>query len=348
MSLLRFSGLIVAFLAFIVIFFRLRRHSENRVDVAVLSIFGFFMLMVSLFPGLLTLPAEVLSLDHHERGRLLTLLIMSSGSLWFLLIYERGKSKYLSAGFDRLVRAMAVDKFILSHHDHLIGENSILIVIPAYNEGENLARILPTLPTTILDVPVFLLIVDDGSSDYTASLCRRLNVPCARHLINRGGGAALRVGFDIALHIKPRVIVTMDGDGQHRPEDLEKLVAPILDKNADIVIGSRMLGDMERYSRLRYWGVVLFGKFISLILGQKVTDPASGYRALNPAILNICELNQDQYHTAELIIEAVKHNLCLNEQPVLIKQRISGKSKKGKNVKYALYFFKTIIRTWFK
>jgi hypothetical protein len=348
MSLLRFSGLFVAVVVFTVIFFRLRRHSENRLDVAVLSIFGFFLLMVSLFPGLVSLPAEVLSLDHHERGRLLTLLILSSVALWFFLIYERGKSKYLSAGFDRLVRAMAVEKFIHSHHDQMLNKNSILIVIPAYNEGENLARILPTLPAMILDVPVLLLIVDDGSSDHTASLCRDLNVPCARNLINRGGGAALRVGFDIALHIKPKLIVTMDGDGQHRPEDMENIIYPILNNQADLVIGSRMLGKMERYSTLRYWGVILFGKMISMLLGQKITDPASGYRAFNSRVLKACELTQDQYHTAEMIIEVSKRGLKTIEQPITIKNRISGKSKKGTNCKYALYFLKTVLRTWMR
>lgn len=346
MSFLRVFGIILALAVFAVVFMRLRRHAESRLDIAILSAFGFGVLLVSLFPGLVNLPAEVLSLDRHERGRLLTLLIISSVLLWLLLIYERGKTKHLSLGFDNLVRSMAVDRFFKSGFS--IEPGAILVIIPAYNEENNLSHIIPDLPKEIMGKQVTPLVIDDGSKDNTSKICFDLDVPCAVNLINRGGGAALRVGFDIALQAKPDVIVTMDGDGQHRIEDIAKLVEPIVNGEAEIIIGSRLLGEMEHYSVLRYWGVVFFGRLISLLIGQKVTDPASGFRAFTPRVLETCVLTQDQYHTAELIIEAAKKRLTVQEVPITIKKRLSGESKKGKDLKYALHFLRTIIRTWFR
>lgn len=346
MSLLRLFGLICAFVSLWLVFLRLRHHSESRFDVAVLSAFGVAMLMLSLFPGLMNLPAELFSLDKHERGRLLTLLILSTVVLWFLVIYERGKTRILSQGFDRLVRSIAVDKYF-ENPPH-IQDDSILVIIPTYNEESNLCQIIPDFPEDISGRPVIPLIVDDGSLDRTQDICRDFAIPQARNLINRGGGAALRAGFDIAQRLNISVIVTMDGDGQHRSEEIANLVDPIINGEADLVIGSRLLGEMESYSRLRYWGVVLFGRLVSLLIGQRITDPASGFRAFAPCVLENCVLLQDQYHTAELIIESAKHNLRITECPVTIKKRISGKSKKGKNWKYALLFFRTIIKTWFR
>jgi glycosyltransferase involved in cell wall biosynthesis len=311
-----------------------------------MSAFGFAMLLLSLFPGLMNLPAELFSLDMHERGRLLTLLIISVVVLWFLVIYERGKARILSQGFDRLVRSLAVDKFFEAPTH--IQADSILVIIPAYNEESNLGHIIPGIPKEILSKRVIPLIVDDGSLDQTQEICASFVVPKARNLINRGGGAALRVGFDIAQRLNISVIVTMDGDGQHQTEEIANLVEPIINDEADLVIGSRLLGQMESYSSLRYWGVVLFGRLVSLLIGQRITDPASGFRAFAPCVLENCVLIQDQYHTAELIIESAKRNLRITECPITIKKRLSGKSKKGKNWKYALLFFRTIVKTWFR
>ncbi len=344
MSLLRIFGLIVALVCFGLVFWRLRRYSESRTDVAFLSIFGTGLFLVCLFPSLVNLPTEILSLDTSERGRLFTLLIVSSVALWFLFITERGKTEHLARGFDGLVRTLAVERF--ENASAAIPAGAILVIIPAYNEKDNLDQTIPEIPKEIEGKPVVPLVIDDGSRDDTCRLCRSLHIPVARNLINRGGGAALRAGFDIAKNSAADVIVTMDGDGQHRPEDISTLVAPIVADQADLVIGSRLLGEMEQYSKLRYWGVVLFGRMISLLLGQKVTDPSSGFRAFTPRVLKTCVLIQDQYHTAELIIEAAKHELRIMERPITILRRLSGTSKKGKDFKYALYFLRTIIRTW--
>ncbi len=347
MSILRVFGIILALAIFAVIFFRLRRHSESRLDVVVLFFFGLTMLLVSLFPSMVNLPTEIFSLDKHERGRLLALLIISSVALWLLLIYERGKTRFLSQGFDRLVRALAVDMFF-ERNTVNFGAESILVLIPAYNEVDNISAVISGLPAIIHERSVYCIVVDDGSSDGTGEIAAQQGALVARNIINRGGGAALRVGFELALALGVDIIITMDADGQHQPEDMPRLVEPLLDDTAELVIGSRLLGSMERYSRIRYVGVHVFSWLLSVILGKKITDPASGFRAMNSKVLRSCLLVQDQYHTAELIIEAVKNNTRIIEIPVVIKRRLSGKSKKGKNISYALCFFRTIIKTWLR
>lgn len=305
------------------------------------------MLLTSLFPELINVPSELLSLNAQKGGRLLTLLIISNVVMWFLITYERGKLRFQSSCFDELVRNQAVERFSERYKLDRETEN-ILVLIPAYNEKNNLSIVLSQLPHKVLGLPVVPIVLDDGSTDDTALLCQDRNVMCARNIINRGGGAALRLGLEISKQMGVKTIVTMDGDGQHQPAEITTLVEPILKKQADLVIGSRILGEMENYSRIRYWGVGFFGVLISRLIGQKVTDPASGFRAFNRRVLMSCCSTQDQYHTAELIIEASKRSLCIVEKPVFIKRRLSGESKKGKEWKYAFFFLKTILKTWIR
>jgi hypothetical protein len=347
MSVLRIFGLLCAIVAFAIVFFRLRKVSSSRFDVWVLSAFGVIMLLISLFPGLVNLPSEVLSLDKYKGGRLLTLLIVSNVALWFLMIYERSKSRLQARNFDELAHNLATERFLAEYGCPIVSE-SILVVVPAYNESENLAHVFSSMPEKLMGLPVISIVIDDGSTDNTVEFCRNREVMVARNMVNRGGGAALRLGFQIARQSKARIVVTMDGDGQHSPEEIATLIAPVMDKQADLVIGSRILGGMEKYSQMRYAGVKFFAMLISSLIGRKITDPASGFRAFNQKVLQSCSFMQDQYHTPEMIIEVSKRGLKIVEQPVHIKRRLSGESKKGKDWKYALYFLRTIIQTWFR
>jgi hypothetical protein len=140
----------------------------------------------------------------------------------------------------------------------------------------------------------------------------------------------------------------MDADCQHRPEDMAALVRPIVQKELEFVIGSRILGQREQDSLLRISGVYLFGWLISLLLGKKITDPSSGYRAFDMKIMAAIDLHEDQYHTSELIIAAVRNGIQIGERPITILRRKYGKSKKGRNLKYALNFARAILKTWWR
>jgi glycosyltransferase involved in cell wall biosynthesis len=140
----------------------------------------------------------------------------------------------------------------------------------------------------------------------------------------------------------------MDADGQHNPEEIPNLLSPIIEDKHDIVIGSRILGGRERDSRLRLIGVYFFSFIINRLLGTKITDPASGFRAFKMNALKSIYLYEDQYHTSELIITAAKEGVRIGEVPITIHKRRFGKSKKGKNWKYGLHFSLTIIKSWWR
>lgn len=347
MSTLRLVGIAIGVIAIAFCFLRLRSYTARRTDIWLVFLFGIILILVGLFPGLVNLPADMISLGNRQGGRLITLLLISNAFLWLLLFYERNKndSRYLK--FDHWVRNATVNEFMADSIQN-IQPGSILVLIPAYNEAENLDIVLPRIPRQILDKKVTVLVVDDGSTDQTSVIAKKHGALTAIHQTNRGGGAALKVGYKISKLIRPALIVTMDADGQHNPNEIETLVTPILKDDADFVIGSRIIGSSDKYSWFRLFGVGLYSKMINIILGTHITDCSSGFRAFNLSVLENCLLLQDQYHTAELIIEAAKRNYRINEQPIHIAKRLSGSSKKGKDIKYALAFFRTILKTWIR
>jgi glycosyltransferase involved in cell wall biosynthesis len=224
----------------------------------------------------------------------------------------------------------------------------VLVLIPAYNEEENIGHVLEGMPKQVWGLETGVLVIDDGSRDQTTQVARDAGAWAIRSPANRGGGAALRAGFDIGGHLGSEIVVTMDGDGQHDPSQMERLVQPIAEDRLDFVIGSRLLGEREPDSVLRLMGIHFFNAVIRLLTTAKVTDCSNGYRALRLAVLDRLELRQDQYHTSELIIEAAKKGVRIGEVPVTVSRRLSGESKKGRSWLYGMSFAKTVLKTWLR
>jgi glycosyltransferase involved in cell wall biosynthesis len=195
---------------------------------------------------------------------------------------------------------------------------------------------------------VCVLVVDDASEDETRKIVQGHEHLVVSNMVNRGGGAALRLGYDISRKAGARICVTMDADGQHKPDEIQKLVLPISNGQYDFVIGSRILGKREKDSLIRLVGVYVFGKIISLLLGKRITDPSSGFRAFRMDAMGDIDLYEDQYHTSELIIEAVKKGMRIGEVPITMLRRKYGKSKKGLDWRYGLRFARTIVTAWWR
>jgi len=346
-STLRLTGIVIGTFALLVCFYRLRVYADKRTDVWFLFVFGVALLLVGLFPGLVNFPSAMLKMEGQQWGRLLTLLIFSNIFLWFFLFYQRAKNETRYYQFDNLVRALTVTDFLRNNTLDQV-EGSIVVLIPAYNEAENLAVVLSKIPKSVNSKPVSVLVLDDGSSDSTAEVAHQKNALVATHPANRGGGAALKTGYALVMHLKPAVVLTMDADGQHDPAEIETLVKPILNGESDFVIGSRVLGKSVDSTRVRLIGVHLFSRLINLITGIRITDCSSGFRAMKGSVLKECLLLQEQYHTAEVIIEAAKRGFTISERPVTISRRLSGESKKGHDLKYGLFFLRTIVKTWLR
>jgi glycosyltransferase involved in cell wall biosynthesis len=307
---------------------------------------GSGLLLVSIYPDCINIIAGMMALDNRQYGRLIALLILSNMLLWFLAIRQRSKDVVKAIQFDRLVRKLAHERFF-EHKKHKTLAN-ITVLIPALNEAENLDQLLPQMPDSVRGNKLGVLVIDDGSTDGTVETVINHGYSVISNPINRGGGAALRLGYDVAMTGKAKVIVTMDADGQHRPEEIERLVLPILEDTCDIVIGSRVLGDREKDSSIRWIGIHVFNRIINLLAGTSITDCSNGFRAFRIDSLKNVLLVQDQFHTAELIIDAARKGMRIGEAPITVLRRYSGKSKKGKDLSYGFNFTKTILKSWLR
>jgi len=347
MSNLRILGLIIGVVGLISTFLIYRGPKWKRANFVLFTLFNLSLIIVSFNPDVVNFLRDMLALKTSQRGRVIALLIISSIFLFLYSIYTNSKLDKHQIQFDRLVRSLGANTL---EESAAVFEKikPIMIVMPAYNEAENLKEILPSFPDSINGLEIGVLLIDDGSDDETARVASEAGVCLVRNPINRGGGAALRLGYDILQKAGALICVTMDADGQHNPAEIEKVILPIVNDQHDFVIGSRIIGDREKDSRLRIVGVYIFGWLISLLLGKKITDPSSGFRAFRMESVASIDLHEDQYHTSELIIEAVKKGLRVGEVPITIFKRKYGKSKKGHDWAYGLHFARIIIKTWWR
>jgi glycosyltransferase involved in cell wall biosynthesis len=195
----------------------------------------------------------------------------------------------------------------------------ITVVMTAYNEAATLTRVLDAIPGEVLGLPIEVVVVDDGSSDATAAIARESGCSVVGLSANRGKGAALRRGLAQIDVGRLDALVLMDADGQHAPGEIERVVSPILDGSADLVIGSRYLENSERGATPwnRYAVRCVTVGVIRSILGWAPTDPYCGFRALSPRAVACVELRGDRYESElETIFSAARHHLEITEVPV--------------------------------
>jgi glycosyltransferase involved in cell wall biosynthesis len=218
----------------------------------------------------------------------------------------------------------------------------------AYNEADAIGSTLARIPAEICTVGVSVIVVVDGATDATAREARRAGAYVWEMPDNRGQGAALRLGYRLAREHGATYIATLDADGQYDPAELARVVAPLVADDADFVTGSRRLGAAHTSDRVRGAGVVVFGRLISLLTGQRITDPANGLRAMRVAVTEGVPLEQPQYQAAELLVGALLHGFRVVEVPTTVYPRTAGTTKKGNNLLYGLRFARVILTTWWR
>jgi len=348
MSTLRIFGCLIGIIGLVATFLVYRGARWNKSNFIFLALLNISLISITINPNILNVLRDALSLQTAYRGRIIALLIVSNIFLLFYIFFTKLKIDNIHLQFDRLVRSLG-SKDLDQNVELVKCIKPAMILIPAYNEEENLTSLLPLIPKQIDGVEIGVLVVDDGSHDDTYAAVTAIPGICVvKNLINRGGGAALRLGYDILQKAGVDYCVTMDADGQHRPDDIKNVLLPIIENRFDCVIGSRILGDREKANWLRITGVYFFGRIVSALLGKKITDPSSGFRAFRMEAMASIQLHEDQYHTSELIIEAVRKGLRIGEVPITILRRKFGKSKKGKDLAYGFHFAKIIIKTWWR
>ncbi len=311
--------------------------------------------MVGIGVGLLAAAPDlfnpVFELFNFRRGRgsrLLGAVLIANLVLLWLVLRNLSQTDIVSRDLRLLVEILGERSFDRAQADALPAGPRIVVVLPAHDEAENVGAVIRAMPKEVEGRHVVPLVVDDASTDGTAEVARRAGALIARLPIRRGGGLALRVGYEIALHLEAEVIASMDADGQHVPEELPNVVGPILHGEADMVQGSRILGDFEKESHVRHMGVRFFSWLVSLMTHVKVTDVSNGYRATRTETMRKLVLEQDQFWTSELLLEGMRHHARIIEVPVTVRARAGGVSKKPKNLKYGWNFTKAILQTWLR
>lgn len=191
----------------------------------------------------------------------------------------------------------------------------VVTVIAAYNEERTIAAVLQK----VAKYTDKIIVVDDGSTDRTVDRVKGRKVTLLKHLVNLGQGAALQTGFDYCKRINPDVVITFDADGQHKASDIEKLVAPILEDKADVVLGSRFLGQAIDIPRLRYLVLKLGIVFTRVYTGLKLTDTHNGFRAFSGKAIKEIEIKHNRWtHPSDILYQIGKNKFRVKEVPTTI------------------------------
>ena len=224
----------------------------------------------------------------------------------------------------------------------------LAIVIPAYNEEGTVAEVVSEIPREVTGLVTEVIVVVDGSSDATAERATAAGALVCDVPANRGQGAVLKLGYWLARARGSQIIATIDADGQYEPEELARVIQPILDGEADFVSGSRRLGAELTTDRVRHLGVLVFGAIFSLMTRHRVTDPACGLRAMRSEVTGAVTLEQPQYQASELMISAALNGYRLAEVPTTMRDRAdhAGHTKKDGNFRYGVRFARAALHTW--
>jgi len=205
-----------------------------------------------------------------------------------------------------------------------------LIIIPAYNEEKNLPRLLEKIRDSYPDLQV--LVVDDGSGDRTRQVAKDHLVRVVSHPFNLGYGVAVQTGYKYALEHGFPYVVQMDADGQHEVDDLRALLAPVTAGACDLALGSRFLsGGNYRPTLSRALGMRFFGAIGSKILGQTLTDPTSGFQAMNQRVLKVYVGRHypDDYPDTDTLMMLHFYGLKILEVPVRMYPKQGASMHKG-------------------
>jgi glycosyltransferase involved in cell wall biosynthesis len=224
----------------------------------------------------------------------------------------------------------------------------LAVVIPAYNEEPTVGDVVREIPSEIGGLECETIVVVDGARDDTALAAERAGALVCVVPVNRGQGAALKLGYALARARGAELICTIDADGQYEPEEIGRVIHPIVAGKADFVSGSRRLGAELTTDRTRHAGVVVFGRLFSLLVGHRITDPACGLRAMRADLTAVVTLEQPQYQASELMISAALNGFRLAEVPTTMRDRGAHATgtKKGGNIRYGLRFAHAAVKTW--
>ncbi len=223
----------------------------------------------------------------------------------------------------------------------------LIIYLPALNEENNIGRVVASLPRKLEGInTIQYLVIDDGSTDSTATRALSAGAQVVSHDRNRGVGAAFHSAVQFALENKADILVGIDADGQFDPEQIPALIQPILENQADMVVGNRFMSGLpENMSRLKYWGNQKVAQLVSIIAAQKFQDVSCGFRAYSRESLLRLNIFGEFTYTHETILSLMYQGLRVMEHPIKVEYFPDRKSRvAGSILRYAIQTSKIILR----
>ena len=341
---LQWVGVVVSLVLAAYSLARYHRHDYSRGNLFTGLAAAFGLFVIALYPPIVDPLRSLLMMQN----RWFSVIFVAIVILFLLYLTLVSKLNDTNRKLGELVRALAQAECESELPPSEPTQGLISVVIPAYNEERAISGVLQHMPKELLGYPVEPIVVVDGGGDKTEAIVRREGHLVAPHRVNRGQGDALRTGFAVALSRDADIVMTMDADGQHQGSDMEGLLLPVVNGQADYVMGSRFLGEYEESGGWRHAGIILFTHMINLLGGVKLTDCTNGFRAIRASSLATLDLREDRFNAPELIMEAARKGLRIQEVPVTILKRAAGESKKPPRLRYPLGFMATIIKTWLR
>ena len=331
---------------------RLRDFETARARDKYLFIVGLLLILVSVLPAVLRATAMQFGLPPSQNGGIILSLILAIGILFLLTLQALDRGEINKRKLDLLNRASSLAIFRNSEEFRKLpprGQRRTLCIVPAYNEADNLVPLIDRFSALEgFGTSLTVVIVDDGSSDNTEEVVRASGCVYLRQVTNRGQGSALRTGYRLAIDHGYSYVVTIDADGQNNPEEIALLIQPLIEDQADVVIGSRILGKHDITVIWRHWGVKFFTALFNFLSGQNITDISSGFKAIKTSTLRQLRLYEDQFQASEFLMLSAKSGARFKEVPIHFKQRHSGTSKKGNDLTYAIKFCYVLLISWIR
>jgi glycosyltransferase involved in cell wall biosynthesis len=221
-------------------------------------------------------------------------------------------------------------------------EKRILVIVPAFNEEVSVGKVVEGVTHCLPQADI--LVVNDGSTDLTSQKAKDSGAIVLDLPFNLGIGGAMQAGYQYAYEKGYDIAIQVDGDGQHDPKEIGKLLKALEEKKIGMAIGSRFIGDLGyKSSTMRRVGISIFSQVISMIVGQRITDPTSGFRASNRKTIQLFASDYPQdYPEPEVVILLHQCHLKMEEVPVGMSERYSGESSITK-IKSIYYMVKVLL-----
>lgn len=218
--------------------------------------------------------------------------------------------------------------------------HKILVIIPAYNEEESILNVCKSIHESSLSLDC--IVINDASTDATKAVCEKNHLPYVDLIHNLGIGGAVQTGYRYALENNYDIAIQFDGDGQHNVDYIEKILKSIINKQADLVIGSRFVEDNNegfKSTKARRFGIRIISTLIKFVTGKTISDPTSGFRACNKGVIKLfSETYPIEYPEPPSSVKLLRNGYVIKEVPVIMNERKLGVSsiKRWKSVYYMI------------